>query len=195
MGVPLRVVPSSDAIDLPAAERAARAFLGALGVPTHIGSTADTPRRMAAAYAELLSPRSFDLRAAVAGRVLLSLAMRDLPTAGEIAGLLSEAGAELYATVATHAELILLGIAVRSADEEGASGAARVRSGEFSLVVSTVRGGEAAPENAAIRRAALWAGVPCLTSVEAARACAAAGRPGEALEVRSLQRWEALARC
>ena len=54
-------MPSSDAIDLPAAERAARAFLGALGVPTHIGSTADTPRRMAAAYAELLSPRSFDL--------------------------------------------------------------------------------------------------------------------------------------
>jgi len=72
---------------------------------------------------------------------------------------------------------------------------ARVRGGEFSLVVSTVRGGETAPENAAIRRAALWAGVPCLTSVEAARVCAAAGQPGEPLQVRSLQRWEALARC
>ena len=136
-----------------------------------------------------------DLRAAVAGRVLLSLASRDLHSAGEIAGLLLEAGAELHATGATSADLIKRGIAVRSADEESASAAARVRRGEFSLVVSTVMGGEAALENAAIRRAALWAGVPCLTSVEAARACAAAGRPGEALEVCSLQRWEALARC
>jgi hypothetical protein len=72
--------------------------------------------------------------------------------------------------------------------------AARVRKAEFSLVVSTARGAETAPENVAIRRAALWAGVPCLTSVEAARVCAVAGRPGEALQVRSLQRWEALAR-
>jgi GTP cyclohydrolase IA len=61
VSVPLRVVPPADGIDLPAAERAARAFLGALGVPTHSGSTADTPRRMATAYAELLSPRSFEL--------------------------------------------------------------------------------------------------------------------------------------
>jgi len=61
VSVPLRIVPPSDGIDLLAAERAARAFLTALGVPTDAGSTADTPRRMAAAYAELLSPRSFDL--------------------------------------------------------------------------------------------------------------------------------------
>ncbi|HET6360699.1 MAG TPA: carbamoyl-phosphate synthase large subunit [Gemmatimonadota bacterium] len=136
-----------------------------------------------------------DLRAAVAGRVLLSLAERDLDAAGEIAGLLSEAGADLYATDATRSELTRRGIAVRSADEDGSGVAVRVRRGEFSLVVSTVRGPEAVPENSAIRRAALWAGVPCLTSVEATRACAVAGRPGEALQVRSLQRWEALARC
>ena len=43
-------------MDLAAAERAA-AFLSALGVP----GPADTPGRMARAYAELLSPRSFDL--------------------------------------------------------------------------------------------------------------------------------------
>ena len=61
MSVPLRVLPPADGVDLPAAERAARAFLTALGVPTDAGSTADTPRRMAAAYAELLSPRSFEL--------------------------------------------------------------------------------------------------------------------------------------
>jgi carbamoyl-phosphate synthase large subunit len=136
-----------------------------------------------------------DLRVAVAGRVLISLAARDLDAAGEIAGLLSEAGADLYATDATRSELASRGIAIQSADQGDASAAARVRRGEFSLVVSTVRGAEAAPENAAIRRAALWAGIPCLTSVEAAKACAVAGRPGEALQVRSLQRWEALARC
>ncbi|HET7692818.1 MAG TPA: carbamoyl-phosphate synthase large subunit [Gemmatimonadota bacterium] len=135
-----------------------------------------------------------DLRAALAGRVLLSLAPRDLGVAGEMAGLLSEAGGELYATGATYDELSRLGIATLSADGGEVAAAARVRKGEFSLVVSTARGAETAPENAAIRRAALWAGVPCLTSVEAARVCAPAGRPGEALQVRSLQRWEALAR-
>ena len=136
-----------------------------------------------------------DLRAAFGGRVLLSLAARDLGAAGDLAVRLSEAGAELYAAGATRVEMSRSGIAALPADEGEADAAARVRRGDFSLVVCTARGGEAAPENAAIRRAALWAGVPCLTSVEAARACAAAGRPGEPLEVRSLQRWEALARC
>lgn len=59
--VPLRVVPPSDGIDLAAAERSAAGFLAALGVDTHSGATADTPARMARAYAEMLSPRSFDL--------------------------------------------------------------------------------------------------------------------------------------
>lgn len=47
--------------DLGAAEVAARAFLGALGVDVSSESTADTPRRMAHAYSDLLSPREFDL--------------------------------------------------------------------------------------------------------------------------------------
>jgi GTP cyclohydrolase I len=58
---PLRVVPPSGGIDLGAAERAAADFLAALGVATDSGATAETPRRMARAYAEMLSPRSFDL--------------------------------------------------------------------------------------------------------------------------------------
>ncbi|HLU56703.1 MAG TPA: GTP cyclohydrolase I FolE [Pseudonocardia sp.] len=57
----LRVVPPSEGVDVVAAERAATAFLAAFGVPTDTGPTADTPRRMARAYAEMLSPRSFDL--------------------------------------------------------------------------------------------------------------------------------------
>lgn len=58
---PLRVVPPSDGIDLIGAEQAAAAFLTALGVATDSGATVDTPRRMARAYAEMLSPREFDL--------------------------------------------------------------------------------------------------------------------------------------
>jgi len=58
---PMRVVPSSDGIDLAGAERAAAKFLTALGVATNSGALADTPGRMTRAYAEMLSPRPFDL--------------------------------------------------------------------------------------------------------------------------------------
>jgi GTP cyclohydrolase I len=57
----LRVVPSSDDVDLAAAERAATAFLRALGVDTDSDATAATPRRMAHAFAEMLRPRPFEL--------------------------------------------------------------------------------------------------------------------------------------
>jgi GTP cyclohydrolase I len=58
---PLRVVAPAEGADLARAEQAAAAFLAALGVATDAGATAGTPRRMARAYAEMLSPRSFDL--------------------------------------------------------------------------------------------------------------------------------------
>ncbi len=62
MGTALRVVDESgDAIDLGAAERAARDFLRALGVSLDTESLAGTPRRMARAYAELFTSRPFDL--------------------------------------------------------------------------------------------------------------------------------------
>jgi len=57
MTAPLRVLPPTLGLDVAAAERAAAAFLAALGVT----APADTPGRMARAYAELLHPRSFDL--------------------------------------------------------------------------------------------------------------------------------------
>ena len=57
----LRVVPPPVAVDLPAAERAAADLLRALGVATDDEHLRATPGRMARAYAELLSPRSFDL--------------------------------------------------------------------------------------------------------------------------------------
>jgi GTP cyclohydrolase I len=56
-----RAVEHGGEHDLAAAERAAAAFLGALGLSTTSESTCGTPGRMARAYAELLSPRRFDL--------------------------------------------------------------------------------------------------------------------------------------
>ena len=58
---PLRVRRQPPARNLPAAERAAAAFLTALGVDLDGGGLADTPGRMSRAYAELLTPREFAL--------------------------------------------------------------------------------------------------------------------------------------
>jgi GTP cyclohydrolase I len=57
----LRVVRSRTAVDLPAAEQAVAALLGALGRDPAEPHLADTPRRVADAYAELLTPPPFDL--------------------------------------------------------------------------------------------------------------------------------------
>lgn len=57
----LHVVQPDNGVDLAAAERAAVEFLRALGVSTESESMGGTPRRMARAYAELFSPRAFDL--------------------------------------------------------------------------------------------------------------------------------------
>jgi GTP cyclohydrolase IA len=57
MTAPMRVLPQALGVDLAAAERAAAAFLAALGAT----GPPDTPGRMARAYAELFNPRSFDL--------------------------------------------------------------------------------------------------------------------------------------
>jgi GTP cyclohydrolase IA len=58
----LRVVNESDTgVDLAAAELAAADFLRALGISLDTESLEGTPARMARAYAELFSPRPFDL--------------------------------------------------------------------------------------------------------------------------------------
>jgi GTP cyclohydrolase I len=60
-GRPLRVLRAAGELDLVAAERAAFGFLTALGVELDTESMSATPGRMARAYAELFSPRPFDL--------------------------------------------------------------------------------------------------------------------------------------
>ena len=60
-GGELRVLHEPPAVDLWAAERAAGDFLTALGVDVTDESLRETPRRMAAAYVEMFTPRPFDL--------------------------------------------------------------------------------------------------------------------------------------
>jgi GTP cyclohydrolase I len=57
----LSVVRSRSAVDLPAAERAVTDLLRALGRDPDDPHLADTPRRVADSYAELLTPREFEL--------------------------------------------------------------------------------------------------------------------------------------
>jgi GTP cyclohydrolase I len=58
---PLRVIHGGSEIDLPGAEAAVRDLLRALGQDPADEHTQDTPRRVAAAFAELLTPRPFNL--------------------------------------------------------------------------------------------------------------------------------------
>jgi len=57
----LRIVGPSPKVDIDAVERAVGDMLTALGRDPHSDHLADTPRRVAHAYDELLSPRPFDL--------------------------------------------------------------------------------------------------------------------------------------
>ncbi|HEY3004562.1 MAG TPA: GTP cyclohydrolase I FolE [Kribbellaceae bacterium] len=57
----MRIVHDRDEVDLPAAEQAVADLLVALGKDPSTVHLADTPRRVAGSYAELLTPRAFDL--------------------------------------------------------------------------------------------------------------------------------------
>jgi GTP cyclohydrolase I len=57
----LEALPAPARVDVDAARRAARDLLVALGADPDTEDLRDTPRRVAAAYAELLTPEEFDL--------------------------------------------------------------------------------------------------------------------------------------
>src|SRR5690242_398859 len=57
----LTAVPDPERVDIARAERAARELLEALGADPEEEGLRDTPRRVAAAYAELLTPEPFDM--------------------------------------------------------------------------------------------------------------------------------------
>jgi GTP cyclohydrolase I len=58
---PLRIVNQNPPVDVGGAEQAVRALLVALGEDPDSEHLRETPRRVASAYAELLTPQAFDL--------------------------------------------------------------------------------------------------------------------------------------
>ncbi|HLG67977.1 MAG TPA: carbamoyl-phosphate synthase large subunit [Acidimicrobiales bacterium] len=130
-----------------------------------------------------------------AGVVFLSLADRDKPAGVPVARQFHELGFEVAATRGTAEHLRARGVPVQTivakVGEQGAGADAveLIAGGKVQLVVNTPRGRGPRADGMHIRAAALAHGVPCLTTVAAARAAAAgiadwARRP---LRVRTLQ--------
>ncbi|HUP19172.1 MAG TPA: carbamoyl-phosphate synthase large subunit [Gemmatimonadota bacterium] len=150
----------------------------------------------AAAYLKAMLGAGVDLAKAVSSGVLLSLADRDKPAGAEVAARLAALGVALYATRGTRHHLAERGIEaelVLKVGEDPGSGvpdaAARIRDGDFGLVVNTPLGRAAPYDEFALRRAALATGVPCITTIAAARFAAEALEGAGPADVRSLQRW------
>ncbi|HXX91704.1 MAG TPA: carbamoyl-phosphate synthase large subunit [Acidimicrobiales bacterium] len=111
------------------------------------------------------------------GTVFLSLADRDKATGLEAARVFEEMGFMLAATSGTAAFLESNGVRVATVvakvGETGAADAVElIASGHVQLVVNTPRGRGPRADGTHIRAAALAHGVPCLTTVAAARAAA-----------------------
>jgi carbamoyl-phosphate synthase large subunit len=132
----------------------------------------------------------------VDGTVFLSLADRDKAGGLAAARRFAELGFALAATAGTADALQAEGIPVehvvaKVGDAVGTDALELISSGKIDLVVNTPRGRgtQARADGMHIRRAALAHGIPCLTTVAAARA--AAGGIGETIRrepaVRSLQ--------
>jgi carbamoyl-phosphate synthase large subunit len=131
----------------------------------------------------------------MSGTVFFSVADRDKPQGLEIARMFVDLGFTLAATLGTAGFLRSNGVEVThlvaKIGEEGIAGDAvqLLGSGEVHLVVNTPRGGGPRSDGMHIRAAALQHGVPCLTTLSAARAAVlgiAAARDQD-LVVRSLQ--------
>ena len=144
------------------------------------------------------------------GTVFLSLAARDKPGGVVVARRFAELGFTIAATSGTAAALREAGIPVdkivakvgadgtaeaagtgRDGGADEADAVALIASGQVDLILNTPRGRGPRADGRHIRRAALAFGVPCLTTVAAARA-AAAGIAEAALAppaVRSLQEY------
>ncbi|HMK62109.1 MAG TPA: carbamoyl-phosphate synthase large subunit, partial [Acidimicrobiales bacterium] len=113
------------------------------------------------------------------GTVFLSLADRDKEAGLQAAKGFADLGFTLAATSGTAAFLerngLSVGIAVAKVGEAGTAADAveLITSGQVQLVVNTPRGRGPHADGVHIRDAALRSGVPCLTTVAAARAAAA----------------------
>jgi carbamoyl-phosphate synthase large subunit len=111
------------------------------------------------------------------GRVLVSVAARDQPAIVPVAAKLAELGYELMCTSGTARRLAKEGIAttpVRKVHEGRPNVLDLLADGVIDLIVNTPSGKGARTDEGRIRAAAVGHGVPCLTTVAAARAAVAA---------------------
>ncbi|MGD9694591.1 MAG: carbamoyl-phosphate synthase large subunit [Thermoleophilia bacterium] len=126
-----------------------------------------------------------------AGVAFISTRDADKPRAVAVASRLARAGLSLVATRGTAAALAAAGLEVdevRKISEGPPHVGDLIAAGEISLVVNTPRSGQGARSDGyEIRAAAVRAGVPCVTTIEAAEAAAAAVSAGGPERPRALQ--------
>ena len=126
------------------------------------------------------------------GTAFISARDADKPRAVALAARLARAGLSLVATSGTAAALAAAGLPVRAVRKvsEGAppNVVDLIAAGEVALVVNTPRGGHGArTDGYEIRAAAVRAGIPCITTIEAAEAAAAAVGTPRPARPRALQ--------
>ncbi len=124
------------------------------------------------------------------GPVFLSVRDADKPGAVGLAADLARAGYPLLATPGTAAALTAAGIAVETVQKIMTGDTMitdRIAAGEIALVIDTPSGSGAHADGGAIRRAAVRAGIPCITSLAAALAAGRAMIRRPAAHVRALQ--------
>ncbi len=113
------------------------------------------------------------------GTVALSAATMDKPRIVAVAGRLVRAGFRLVATEGTAAAVRAAGLPVETVGkirEHGGDIPTLIADGSVDLVINTPSGRTAQGDGGAIRRAAVAAGVPYITTMEAAEAAALAVR-------------------
>ena len=115
----------------------------------------------------------------MSGTVALSAATMDKPRCVAVAGRLAKAGFALVATAGTAAAIRAAGlevVTVGKVAEDGDDIASLIGRGDVDLVINTPTGDVAQDDGVTIRRAAVAAGIPYLTTMEAAEAAAQAVR-------------------
>jgi carbamoyl-phosphate synthase large subunit len=113
------------------------------------------------------------------GAAFISARDADKPRLVAVAARLAAAGLDLLATRGTAVALAAAGLpveTVRKVSEGSPHVVDRIAAGRVALVVNTPSGRGARRDGAEIRRAAIRAGVPCITTVQAAEAAAQAVR-------------------
>jgi carbamoyl-phosphate synthase large subunit len=112
------------------------------------------------------------------GTAFISARNADKPRAVALAAQLDRAGIQLVATTGTAAALAAAGLPVRAIKKltEGSPNALDlIGDGGIDLVINTPRGAQGArADGHEIRAAAIRAGIPCMTTIEAGQAAAAA---------------------